>query len=441
MPQNFHIHRDVTYFWIAEGFVKKEGSRPIQEVAEDYYHELIMRNLLQARPEYIDKGISTMHDLLRLLGQYLTRDVAVFMDEDETPPNVRRLAVGNAVEEIPGIQDQKNLRCLLVYHHDACRSVKRDIYRKLEHLRILILVGAGLQSIPESVGHLVLLRLLDVSFFQDGTGGFRLDELDSLSKIRRLLLIKLEKASPPASPVLCNKRHLKELGLTCTMGEEADCRTSYEDSEVKNIEEIYNKLCPSRKLQYIFIDGFPELPPAGQLPMLQVLHVKGADAVVSIGHELFGKGVVSPTHTIIFPKLELLEIVDMYNWQSWYLQLINCPKLRALPEDLHRIVNLRRVLIEGVHSLQEIVYHPGIVWLKVKNNKSLRRISNLSKLQLLLAQDCSELQQAEELSSLKTLYMVDCPMEQMFWDCFSKEQQSMMTHVVVGIRVGYDSIN
>lgn len=163
MPQNFHIHRDVTYFWIAEGFVKKEGSRPIQEVAEDYYHELIMRNLLQARPEYIDKGISTMHDLLRLLGQYLTRDEAVFMDEDETPPNVRRLAVGNAVEEIPGIQDQKNLRCLLVYHHDACRSVKRDIYRKLEHLRILILVGAGLQSIPESVGHLVLLRLLDVS--------------------------------------------------------------------------------------------------------------------------------------------------------------------------------------------------------------------------------------------------------------------------------------
>ncbi|XP_052164602.1 putative disease resistance protein RGA1 [Oryza glaberrima] len=420
LPQNFHIHRDVTYYWIAEGFVKKEGSRPIHEVAEDYYHELIMRNLLQARPEYIDKGISTMHDLLRLLGQYLTGDEAMFMDEenDETPPNVWRLAVGNAVEEIPGIQDQKKLRCVLVYYHDACRSVKRDIYRKLEHLRILILVGACLQSIPESVGHLVLLRLLDVSYneeikqlpesignltfleylsvsgclklaslpaslmtlstisflsiggtrltqvpkgignfrrmdnlrsvFQVGTRGFRLDELDSLSKIRRLLLIKLEKASPPASPVLCNKRHLKELGISCTMGEEADCRTSYEDNEVKNIEEIYNKLCPSQNLQYIFIDGFPggvfpewlssepqdtlpnlahlhfnhciscpELPPAGQLPILQVLHVKGADAVVSIGHELFGKGVVSPTHTIIFPKLELLEIVDIYNWQSW----------------------------------------------------------------------------------------------------------------------------
>lgn len=118
------------------------------------------------------------------------------------------------------------------------------------------------------------------SVFQDGTGGFRLDELDSLSKIRRLLLIKLEKASPPASPVLCNKRQLKELGLTCTMGEEADCRTSYEDSEVKNIEEIYNKLCPSRNLQYIFIDGFPgdafpkwlSSEPQDTLPNLAHLH-------------------------------------------------------------------------------------------------------------------------------------------------------------------------
>uniref|UniRef100_A0A0D3HUC5 NB-ARC domain-containing protein n=1 Tax=Oryza barthii TaxID=65489 RepID=A0A0D3HUC5_9ORYZ len=558
LPQNFHIHRDVSYWWIAEGIVKKEGNRPIQEVAEDYYHELIRRNLLQARPEYIDEGISTMHDLLRLLGQYLTRDEAVFMNEenDEMPPNVRRLAVGNAVEEIPAIQDQKNLRCLLVFHHDACRSVKRDIYKKLEHLRILILVGAGLQSIPESVGYLVLLRLLNVNFneikqlpgsignltsleclsvfgctqlaslpaslmrltkisflrigntaltevpkgignfqrmdnlrsvFQNGIRGFTLDELGTLSKIRRLWVIKLEKALPPSIPVLLNKNHLKELGLRCTMGKEVDSRTSYEDSEVKKIEEIYNKLCPSQNVKYIFMDGFPgdvfpewlslepqdTLPnlahlhfyhciscpvllPAGQLPVLQVLHVEGADAVVSIGHELFGKGVMSPTHTTIFPKLELFEIIDMYNWQNWsvstetisqsvflmpclkYLLLINCPKLRALPKDLHRIVSLRRVHLEGVHGLQEIVYHPGIVWLKVKNNRSLRRISNLCKLQLLLAQDCPELQQAEELSSLKTLYMVDCPMEQMFWDCFSKEQQSMLTYVVTTGAYGQD---
>ncbi|CAO2201193.1 unnamed protein product [Urochloa humidicola] len=166
LPQNFNIHRDATYWWIAEGFVKEEGNGPIHNVAEDYYHELIKRNLLQARPEYIDKGVSTMHDLLRSLGQYLSRNEAVLMNEKDRCPStsIRRLVIGNAVEEIPSIEAKKRLRCLIVLHHDTCRSVKKDIFRKLVHLRILILVGAGLQSIPASVGHLVLLRLLDISY-------------------------------------------------------------------------------------------------------------------------------------------------------------------------------------------------------------------------------------------------------------------------------------
>lgn len=35
--------------------------------------------------------------------------------------------------------------------------------------------------------------------------------------------------------------------------------------------------------------------------------------VVSIGAELLGYGILSGTHTTAFPKLKLLEILDMYN--------------------------------------------------------------------------------------------------------------------------------
>ena len=76
------------------------------------------------------------------------------------------------------------------------------------------------------------------------------------------------------------------------------------------------------------------------------------------------------------------------------------------------------------------------MWLKVKNNKSLRKISNLPKLRLLLAQDCQELQQAENLSSLKALYVVDCPMEQILWKCLPTEQQSTIVHVVTSLTTG-----
>ena len=59
------------------------------------------------------------------------------------------------------------------------------------------------------------------------------------------------------------------------------------------------------------------------------------------------------------------------------LTLLNCPKLRALPDYLHRTANLRVVRIEGAHSLHEIVDLPAAVWLKVKHNRNLRRMANL----------------------------------------------------------------
>jgi hypothetical protein len=48
LPPNFGIHRDaVSYWWVAEGFVRKERGRSIHKTAEGYYYELIKRNLLQ----------------------------------------------------------------------------------------------------------------------------------------------------------------------------------------------------------------------------------------------------------------------------------------------------------------------------------------------------------------------------------------------------------
>jgi hypothetical protein len=106
LPPNFAIDRNaVVYWWVAEGFVRKGHKYSVHEIAEEYYHELIRRNLLQPKPEFLDKAISTMHDLLRSLGQYLTRHHSLFMnaENNETLPNLRRVSVSSEVEEIPAI--------------------------------------------------------------------------------------------------------------------------------------------------------------------------------------------------------------------------------------------------------------------------------------------------------------------------------------------------
>jgi hypothetical protein len=171
-----------------------------------------------------------------------------------------------------------------------------------------------------------------------------------------------------------------------------------------------------------------------------------------MGAELLGKGVRNAA--AFFPKLELLHVFDMRNLETWSLNtgnlcgnmenksqqlilmpflkrlfILDCPKLRELPEDLRRIVNLKRIHIEGAHKLEEVVNIPAVVWLKVKNNRSLRRIFNLCNLQDLFAQDCPGLDQADNLSSLKCLYMVDCPKAQQFVNCLLTEEQDIQVYI------------
>ncbi|XP_006643756.1 putative disease resistance RPP13-like protein 1 [Oryza brachyantha] len=555
LPSNFGIRRDaVAYWWVAEGYVTKVHQYSIHEVAEEYYHELIRRNLLQPKPEYVDEGVSTMHDLLRSLGQFLTKDHSLFMNlkNSKALSNLRHLGIGNDVEEIPTIEEQKCLRSLLIFDNKNFKIIHKDIFRELKHIRVLVLSGTSIQIIPESVGNLLLLRLLDLSYtkieklpesignltsleylsllsckhldslpasvmtlsnisflelvktgidhvpkgiaklqklcnlrgvFESATG-FRLDELQRLSNIQHLRVEKLEKAASTGAFVLKNNLHLRKLSLCCTVGVNTHDKTHYQINEIERIQQVYEILSPSPSLLYIFFLGFPglrfpdwlcsepehnmpnlghmhlnecvscsELPPAGQMPELLVFQIKGADSIVNIGADLLGKGVSSAKCITVFPKLELLLIIDMGNLENWSLntdylcgrseQLVlmpclkrlflnGCPKLKALPEDLHRIANLRRIHIEGAHKLQEVDNLPSVLWLKVKNNRCLRRISNLCKLQDLLAQDCPALDQAENIISLKRLYMVDCPNAMQFRMCLLEEQELAVRVVTTG---------
>ncbi|KAK1661450.1 hypothetical protein QYE76_049609 [Lolium multiflorum] len=550
LPPNFEIRRDaVSYWWVAEGFVRKENELSMHEIAEEYYLELVRRNLLQPIPVFVDKGVSTMHDLLRSLGQFLTKDHSLFMNgqSNGAMSNLRRLGISDAVEEIPSLEEHKCLRSLLLFNNKNFKSVDKDIFRKLQHIRVLVLSRTSIQNIPESLGRLVLLRLLDLSYteinklpdstgslisleylsllgcrqldslpaglmrlyklsflwlehtaidhvpkgiakfqqlyglkgvFESGTG-FKLDELRCLPNIQRLWIEKLEKASPGGDLVLKDSHNLRELGLCCTVASTQGI-IRYEIDEVERIQQVYDMLIPSPSLEYIFVVAFPgtmfpgwlgskpelsmpnlghmhlnvctsclELPPAGQMPHLQVFQIEGADSVESIGTEFLGRGVGSPA--VFFPELELLHITRMCNLQSWSLDtgnrcdimegnlpqslmpklkrllLVDCPKLRALPSDL--LINLTRIHIEDAHELKEVVDLPAVVWLKLKNNSSLRRISSLGRLQDLLAQDCPTLDQANNLWLLRRVYMIDCMRAQEFRNCLAEEEQGILFHV------------
>ncbi|GJM97370.1 hypothetical protein PR202_ga14292 [Eleusine coracana subsp. coracana] len=79
-PEECPIQRfDLVRHWIAEGVVNARDNKLLEESAEEYYVELISRNLLQPDPDNVEQCWIT-HDLLRALARFLISEESILID-------------------------------------------------------------------------------------------------------------------------------------------------------------------------------------------------------------------------------------------------------------------------------------------------------------------------------------------------------------------------
>nr|XP_029117799.1 putative disease resistance protein At3g14460 [Elaeis guineensis] len=246
----------------------------------------------------------------------------------------------------------------------------------------LRLEGTPLTHVPKGIGELKDLNHLQgfVIGHDDRRDdeGCDLKELQSLSQLRFLEINRLERTQPAGVPV--NSSFLRTLILNCGQLED-----EVEAVAIQRIDKIYNELSPRsthlHRLEILkfFGSGFPrwmmstslhvsfpnlteirlsscktcpQLPPLGLLPQLKSLHIWNTGAIKTIGPEFLGPRASSAATS--FPMLEELEFWWMSNWEEWSfgmvegvgeerrgalkllprltkLELIKCPKLKALP--------------------------------------------------------------------------------------------------------------
>ncbi|KAH7514840.1 hypothetical protein FEM48_Zijuj11G0133100 [Ziziphus jujuba var. spinosa] len=194
-------HMRIIRLWIAEGFIEPKEGKTLEDVAEEYFNELLNRSMLQMALTRRDGRIKKfrIHDLFReiLISKSRDQNFATIVKEKNLswPDKVRRLSIHNTLENmqqgrlkddpIVFLQNLPNLVFLKL-----CKAYEGDRlcfatggFKKLKHLRfdefnelrsVDIELGAMpcvetlsiqrcklLEKVPSGIEHLPKLRVLE----------------------------------------------------------------------------------------------------------------------------------------------------------------------------------------------------------------------------------------------------------------------------------------
>jgi hypothetical protein len=336
----------------------------------------------------------------------------------------------------------------------------------LKNLRCLGLRGTPINQVSKRIGRLEFLN--DLEGFPVGGGsdngktqdGWKMEELEHLSQLRRLIMIKLESATPyRTDSLLTDKKHLKVLNLFCTKRTDEP----YSEEDVSNVEKVFEQLIPPQNLEDLVIGDFfgrrfptwlgtthlysvihlilincnscVHLPPTGQLPNLKYLRIHGAVAVTKIGPKFVGCRGANPRSmdaVVAFPKLESLIIADMPNWEEWsFVEKADTAAAAATEggEDgsaemrkgeapsprMQLLPRLKELGLRGCPKLRALPRQLGqeatsLKELHIRDAGCLKVVEDLPFIsEKLLIESCDGLESISNLHQVRDLRVNDCP--------------------------------
>ncbi|XP_057773719.1 putative late blight resistance protein homolog R1B-16 [Salvia miltiorrhiza] len=156
------------WMWVAEGFVKSNGDKSLEEEAEDYLKSLVERNLVSVSTSYDFDGNAerySMHDLLR--------DLCIRKADDEKFLHVKNSTFSNQLRRVSihtsyGMEDDEyasSSEMSLVRSFLLLIELDRNVLPMvltLRLLRVLDLLEYYISKFPEEILQLVNLRYLSI---------------------------------------------------------------------------------------------------------------------------------------------------------------------------------------------------------------------------------------------------------------------------------------
>ncbi|PRQ30722.1 putative P-loop containing nucleoside triphosphate hydrolase, leucine-rich repeat domain, L [Rosa chinensis] len=171
-PEDYSIKREkLIRLWIAEGFVKPEGRKTMEDVAEWYLNELVGRNLVSVSSKETDGQVRRCR-VSNLVHHFIISKPENFLcvlkanhSTTDSGTKIRRLSVQDDNITISGsAYDLNGIRTLLVFGQGSSNNFRQfgNVLKNFKFLKVLDLQGAPLKKFPKGVVGLTLLRYLSL---------------------------------------------------------------------------------------------------------------------------------------------------------------------------------------------------------------------------------------------------------------------------------------
>ncbi|XP_078151072.1 putative disease resistance protein RGA1 [Carex rostrata] len=166
-PEDFKFYKtNLIYRWQAEGFF--QDKEDFWELGNEYYTELLQRNILEDTNEYVNQEKCKMHDILWSFACQLGKEENCLLRAGQAVSRlegfmkVRRLSIEGLEVNIELIKKEKGLRTLTYFEPVIAFD---DLCKAFSNLRTIDLAfsKSNLSNLPDSLCDLVHLRYLDVS--------------------------------------------------------------------------------------------------------------------------------------------------------------------------------------------------------------------------------------------------------------------------------------
>ncbi|XVF13713.1 hypothetical protein REPUB_Repub08aG0231200 [Reevesia pubescens] len=155
--------------WTAEGFVEVKQGKTQEEVAEDFFNELLNRSLIQVDGTTSDGRIKScrIHDLLReiILVKSREQNFAVIAAKEQNatwPDKVRRLSIHNTLQNVLQNKFVSQLRSLFMFGVEENPLLNKLFPGGLRLLAVLDMQATPLTKFPTEVVNMYYLKYLSL---------------------------------------------------------------------------------------------------------------------------------------------------------------------------------------------------------------------------------------------------------------------------------------